>query len=194
MTYIPTGHPANRSLPWLLSGLVVLAGAVWLWVDGRSLICACGRVELFAGPANSDGSSQHLTDLYTPSHIIHGLAFYLGAWILMRHWPIRWRFLAAVVVEVGWELLENSEWVIDRYRQATVSVDYNGDTIINSTFDVVAMAVGFGLARILPVWASVALAVGFEIATAFLIRDGLILNVVMLVWPVDAILRWQAGG
>jgi len=194
MSGIDAGGARHTPLPWLLAGLVVVAGALWLWLDGRSLICACGRIDLFSGPGDPDGSSQHLTDLYTPSHIIHGLAFYLGAWLLFRRQSIGWRLLAATVVEVGWEIVENSEMVIERYRQSTISVDYNGDTVINSTFDVFAMMLGFALARILPVWASVTLAVGFELLTAWLIRDGLILNVVMLLWPIDAVLRWQAGG
>lgn len=183
----------RRSLPWLLSLAIVLIGAVWLWMSGRTLICTCGRVELFAGIGHPDGSSQHLTDWYTPSHLLHGILFFAALWLVARRLPLAWRLTIAVLVETAWEMVENSTWVIERYRQVTVSKDYNGDTVINSVADIAAMVLGFGLARVLPVWASVAIVIGFELLTAWLIRDGLALNVLMLLWPVDAVREWQAG-
>ena len=114
-------------------------------------------------------------------------------WLFLRRNPPGDRLLAAVLIEAGWELLENSQWIIDRYREATMALGYNGDSVINSVADVCWMILGFGIARRLPVWGTVALAVGFEVATLWLIRDNLTLNVIMLVAPVDAIRIWQTG-
>lgn len=182
-----------RGLPWLLIAMTVAAGALWLWHSGRSPICDCGTVKLFAGTGDPTGVSQHLADWYTPSHVIHGFLFFGVLWLVAQRLPLAWRLLIATAVEVTWELVENAPFIIERYRQVTVSVDYNGDTILNSVSDVLAMMLGFGLARVLPVWASVALVIGFEILTAIIIRDGLVLNVLMLIWPIDAIRQWQAG-
>jgi hypothetical protein len=185
--------PARRALPWLLTVLAVAAGAVWLWFSGRYLICECGTVKLFAGTGDPTGVSQHVADWYTPSHIIHGFLFFGALWLVARRLPLSWRLLIATIVEVTWELVENAPFIIERYRAVTVSVDYNGDTVLNSVCDVLAMIIGFGLARILPVWTSAALVIGFEVLTALIIRDGLALNVLMLLWPVDAVRAWQSA-
>ena len=125
-------------------------------------------------------NSRGLVDVYTLSHIIHGFIFY----------ALLPSFTLAVVVECVWEILENSPLIINRYRQ-TASVDYQGDTILNSVSDVASMAVGYGIACISPVWGVVALAVVFELFALWWCRDNLTLNVVMLCWPSDKIKRWQ---
>ncbi|MEX0852222.1 MAG: DUF2585 family protein [Bauldia sp.] len=161
---------------------------------GHPWICDCGFVKLWHGVAHSNQTSQHLTDWYTPSHIIHGLVFYFGLWLIARRWSIYLRGVIAVVLEVSWEVIENTPWIINRYRTVTVSLDYFGDSVINSTFDALAMVIGFILARALPVWASVAIVVGLELWTGYFIRDNLSLNIIMLLWPVQSILDWQASG
>ncbi len=161
---------------------------------GRTPICTCGYVELWHGQVNSSGNSQHLSDWYSPSHIIHGFIFYWVLWLLLPKLSLGWRLVIATAVEAAWEIIENSPLIIDRYRAVTISLDYYGDSIINSVSDILMMVVGFLLASRLPVWLTIAIAVGFELLTTWLIRDGLALNVLMLVWPVDAVRVWQGGG
>ncbi|HYJ83982.1 MAG TPA: DUF2585 domain-containing protein [Allosphingosinicella sp.] len=172
--------------------LVAVMAAILLWM-GRPPICTCGAVRLWVGTVNGPDNSQHLADWYTPSHIIHGFLFYGLGWLCLRRNPPGDRLIGAVLIEAGWELLENSPIIIDRYREATIALGYTGDSVINSAADVGWMVVGFALARRLPVWATLALAAAFELLTLWIIRDNLTLNVLMLVAPSDAIRAWQAG-
>ena len=181
-------------LPYWITAVLLLATlAILLWM-GRVPICTCGYVKLWHGETMSSENSQHLMDWYTPSHLLHGLIFYWALWLVARRVSYGWRLVIATVVECAWEILENTDRVIERYREVTISLDYFGDSVINSGADIVAMVVGFWLAARLPVWVSVAIVIGFEVLTAIVIRDGLALNVIMLLYPLDAILEWQAGG
>ena len=179
---------------WLIALALVAVAAAILLAMGRPAICTCGEVKLWVGTVHGPDNSQHLADWYTPSHIIHGFLFYALGWLFLRRNPPGDRLLAAMLIEAAWEILENSQYIIDRYREATMALGYNGDSVINSVADIAWMIVGFAIARRLPVWATVALAMGFELLTLIVIRDNLALNVVMLVAPVEAIGDWQAGG
>ena len=177
----------------LLSLIAVLAMTIAiLWAMGRPPICTCGAIELWGrvGPTQS----QMLADWYSPSHIIHGFLFYL---LIRWLWPgasVERRFQAALSIEALWEIVENTPMVIDRYREATVALGYTGDSILNSASDIAMMAVGYFLARRLPIWLSIVIVVALELLALFVIRDNLTLNIWMLLAPSDAIRSWQAGG
>jgi len=178
----------------LLSALFLALQAVVLFLFGQPAICECGYVKVWEGVVLSSGNSQHLTDWYTFSHVIHGFLFYLALWYFFPRMPLAYRLLIALGVEIAWEVIENTPMVIEHYRQQALAQGYVGDSIINSLMDTLAMALGFLLAWRLPVLAVVALGVGMEFFVGFSIRDNLFLNVLGFFYQFDFIREWQSGG
>lgn len=183
---------STRDYLLIALGLVILQ-AIILFALGRVPICTCGHIKLWEGAVNSSENSQQIFDWYTPSHVIHGLLFYFALWLVFPKTPVMQRFAVAIGIEVAWEIIENTPLIIDRYRAGTISLNYYGDSVLNSVSDTLSMMFGFLLAARLPVIFCVLLAVTLEAFTAFWIRDNLALNIVMLLYPLDAIRDWQAA-
>lgn len=179
---------------WLITVVIFIAVAAILFAMERPPICTCGFVKLWEGEVNSPGNSQHIADWYTPSHIIHGMLFFGLGWWLMRNRPVGAWLIMATILELAWEILENTPMVINRYREKTMALGYSGDSILNSIADGGWMIAGFLIAARLPWKATAAIIVIFELFTLYMIRDNLTLNIVMLVYPLEAIKLWQAAG
>jgi hypothetical protein len=181
---------------YILIALGVMALAATLeFMMGRVLMCKCGTLHFWVGDVNTSENSQQIADWYSFSHVIHGFALY-GLTRLIgrrRRWPIGLCLVLAIVVEASWEVLENSSFIINRYRRSTMSLDYYGDSIVNSMADILFCVLGFVLARYLPVWLTVALIIAMEVGVGYAIRDNLTLNIIMLIHPFKAIRHWQMG-
>lgn len=178
---------------WVLALAIVCLAATAELAMGRHAICTCGTVDLWIGQRDSPKTSQMLSDWYSFSHVVHGLLFYAALWLVARRRPMGWRFVAAVLVEAGWEVTENTPWIIDRYRATTAAIGYTGDTVVNSASDIAMMALGFLLARKLPVRTGVLLLMALEVIPLIAIRDNLTLNILSLISPNDAVQAWQAA-
>ena len=186
----------SKGLGWThvaISVAIVGVMAMALARMDHPAICKCGYIKAWHGVPLSSENSQHISDWYTFSHVIHGFTFYALTWLLARRQPLGARLVAAVLLECAWEVFENTDFVINRYREVTISLDYYGDSVLNSVADVTAMVLGFVAAARLPVWGTVLLLVAFEAFVGYAIRDNLLLNIIMLIYPLDAIRNWQAG-
>jgi len=188
----------GRTTPLLRTAvalLIIAAGTVAiLRAMGRTWFCACGKLLVWVADVHSMHTSQHLFDPYTFSHIQHGLILYALLAMAIPRCTVPTRFLVAMAVESGWEIVENTSWVIEKYRESTISLDYYGDSIVNSVSDIGACAFGYGIAGLLPISGSVMAYVVIEATMLVTIRDSLSLNVIMLVHPIAWIKAWQAGG
>ena len=186
-----TQTPFGVVIP-IAAGFVALQASSLL-IIGLPPICTCGFVDLWHGNPSGPQTSQHLTDWYTYTHIIHGVGFYLLLWLIAPQFSFGLRLALAVGFEAGWEIFENTPVIMDRYRQSALAHGYFGDSVVNSVFDTFATAVGFLLARISPIWSSIALVILLELFLGYMIRDNLTLNIIQLVHPSDTLSTWQSG-
>lgn len=177
----------------ILALIIVGTGAATLLLMGRNPLCTCGAINLWVGERDSARTSQMLLDWYSLSHVVHGLLFYGALWLIARRCAVEWRFVAALFVEASWEVVENTPFVIDRYRATTAALGYSGDSVLNSMSDIAMMALGFLLGQRLPLWAAFSLVVLLELIPLFVIRDNLTLNVWQLIAPNDALQAWQSA-
>jgi hypothetical protein len=178
----------------LCAAIMLLSAAILAWM-GHVLICKCGYVKLWHASRTDSETSQHLTDWYTYTHVLHGIILYwLTGLLAQGRLSVAARLVIATSIEAGWEVFENTPFIINRYRAVTISRDYFGDSIVNSMADITAMILGFLVAARLPAWLTVALLIGVEIALLVLIRDNLTLNVIMLIHPTEWLRAWQTGG
>lgn len=178
---------------FLASATIIGIQAVALFLMGQPLICECGYVKVWEGVVLGSGNSQHLSDWYTPSHVIHGLLFYAILWFFLPSFSIGARIALAVGAEVAWELFENTPFIIERYREQALAQGYIGDSVINSVSDTLAMVAGFLFAWRAPIAVSLFLVLALEVFVGYSIRDNLTLNIIQLIQPIEAISHWQAG-
>lgn len=181
-------------LPWLISAAVLVLMVIILHLQGRTWWCKYGDYAIYIGDAwNSPHTSQHFLDPYTFTHILHGILFFWLASLIFYKLSPAWRFFISIFVESAWEVLENTNYIIEKYRENTASLDYFGDSIFNSIGDVLACAVGFIIAYKLGWRRSIVFFILVELILIFWIRDSLLINIIMLIHPLEAIKTWQMG-
>ena len=184
----------GKLLPWLLSVAAAAAMVLALNLLGRIWWCKYGDPAIYVKEAwNSPHTSQHLLDPYTFTHVLHGVVLFWLTVLIFPKLENTWRFFIATVAEAGWEVLENTSFIIEKYRANTASLDYFGDSILNSAGDLGACAAGFIIAARLGPWRSLAFFIAVELFLLLWIRDGLLLNILMLIYPLDAIKIWQTS-
>ena len=184
-----------RAVHWAVLALVLAVSALVLHAMGRPWWCKAGDLVPWSIDIHTRHNSQHLADPYTVTHAMHGLILYGALWLTLGGVAApATRAALALGVETAWEIIENTSWVIERYRAATISLDYYGDSVINSLGDILAFVLGYAAAGTIPVWVSVASVVAGDALLVVLMRDGLLLNIIMLVHPIEAVKTWQQGG
>jgi hypothetical protein len=187
-------EPLFSQTPIITALCVIAAAVAVLWLQGRVWWCQAGDYSPWAWNIWSPHNSQHLIDPYSFTHVLHGILEFWILGLIFRKMPLAWRFVIAIFIESSWEVLENTNYLINRYREETISLDYFGDSIMNSLSDIACCALGFLIAYKLRFWKSLALFVATEAILILTIRDSLIINIIMLIYPLEAIKAWQMAG
>ena len=181
----------TRVLQIVVAAVVLLSMIVLLRVQGRLFVCACGQFEIWTSDTCSANNSQQLFDPYSLTHVVHGFLFFYLVVLVFKRLATSWQFLLTFALEAAWEVFENSSFVIDRYRTATAALGYQGDTIVNSVGDLFCAVIGFVIARQIGIRRSLILFALLELILILWIRDSFLLQILMLVRPVEAIKSWQ---
>ena len=186
----------RKKYTWIIIACVVIFAAAALaeLAMGRLAFGPDGKFGWWEGNIWSSAQSQRFADPYSFTHVVHGFLFYALLWLVARKLPVKYRLILAVLLEAAWEVLENSPIVIDRYRAVTISLGYEGDSVLNSLSDILMMALGFWAAWRAKIWLSIAAVVAMELVLLLWVRDNLTLNIIMLIYPFQSILKWQGGG
>jgi hypothetical protein len=189
-----TAHLGLPTSDIALAVVIACAAAVLELGMGRPMVYQHGPVNLWSGDINSDQNSQQIADPYTLTHVVHGAAFYALTRLALPSASVGLRAIVATALEAAWEVYENTDTVINRYRTATIALGYYGDSVINSQVDILACALGFFLTWRLPTRVTILGVLILETGLALWIRDNLTLNIIMLLYPFEAVKRWQMGG
>ncbi len=184
---------ANYQTPALTVTAIVFLAIISLLLLDRVWWCQAGDYSPWSWTVLSRHNSQHIIDPYSFTHILHGVLEFWLIGLVFTKMPMAWRFVLAIFIESSWEVIENTDYIINRYREATISLDYYGDSIVNSIADIACCATGFAIAYKIRLWWSLAVFVATEIVLLFWIRDSLLVNILMLIWPIDSIKQWQMG-
>ena len=172
----------------------VTAAVVILNMEGRRWWCPAGDLSPWSWDIWTQHNSQHIIDPYSFTHLLHGVLEYWLLGLVFPRMRIVWRLFLSISIACSWEIAENSTYMIERYRQETISLAYFGDSIINSLSDIACCATGFVVAYKLRFWRSFALFLVTELVLVCWIHDSLLINILMLIWPIEAVKKWQLGG
>lgn len=184
--------PTNKNLIVAIAVLAVLILTVLLLhSEGRLWICSCGKLQVWAGQVCSANNSQHFLDPYSFTHVLHGFLYLWLLLLIARRLAPAWQFWFSVTLACAWEVFENSDFIINRYRTETAALGYQGDTVVNSLGDILCCAAGFVVARRLGLRRSLIVFVCMELVLFVWIRDSLTLEILMLIHPIDALKAWQ---
>ncbi|HTH50939.1 MAG TPA: DUF2585 family protein, partial [Pyrinomonadaceae bacterium] len=190
LQHVYEGTAFARTPLYACAAVLFAVALIESW-QGRVWWCPAGDYSPWSWAVMSQHNSQHFIDPYTFTHMLHGMTEFFIIRLLFPRVPLAWSLFLALGVEGCWEAVENTDYVINRYREVTISLNYYGDSIVNSLSDIACCGLGFLLARKLRFWRSAALFVITEIVLMLTIHDSLIINVIQLIYPTETLRHWQ---
>lgn len=181
----------NLRILYLAAFLAAVLIGVTLYIWGQPLICTCGYIKLWVGSVFSSGNSQHIADWYSLSHIVHGMLIVLIGRLFLPKLSFQVLLIIAIVTGAAWEIVEHTDWVLNKFRAATLYQGYRGDSVINAVADYLWMLGGFFFAHAVRTLWIVVVIIAMEIVAALVARDCLTLTTLMVLYPIDAVEQWQ---